>query len=66
MGLKEQVESWDDGLDTPLNEFGDGLSAIVRARSDAEAVLQFNCADDAFDAALKRIGAPPLPPYIAR
>lgn len=47
-------------------DFDTKLSAAVEARDGAEAVLRFNCADAAFDAALARAGATPLPPYIAR
>ncbi len=47
-------------------DFGAGLSAIVERRDDAEAVLGFDIADADFDAALLRVGLPPLPPYIAR
>ncbi len=46
--------------------FDDALSADVIARDGAEASLAFSCNGDAFDDALARIGAPPLPPYIAR
>ncbi|MFN3958885.1 MAG: tRNA preQ1(34) S-adenosylmethionine ribosyltransferase-isomerase QueA [Parvularculaceae bacterium] len=46
--------------------FGDGFSAEVEAREDAEAALSFNVAGDAFDVMLARHGKPPLPPYIAR
>ncbi len=47
-------------------DFGEGLSAIVEKRDEAEATLRFNVSGAAFDAALARAGAPPLPPYIAR
>lgn len=47
-------------------DFGEGLTAHVEAREGAEAVLHFNAADAAFDAALARAGVTPLPPYIAR
>ena len=46
--------------------FGGGVCAMVEARDGAEAVLRFNLAGAAFDAALARVGATPLPPYIAR
>ena len=47
-------------------DFGDGLAAQIEERADAEAVLRFNLAGADFDAALARVGATPLPPYIAR
>ena len=40
--------------------------AEVIARDGASARLQFNKGLDDFDAALARVGVPPLPPYIAR
>lgn len=43
-----------------------GLAATCLAREGAEARLQFNCARGDFLKALTAIGAPPLPPYIAR
>ena len=46
--------------------FGDGFDAVVEAREGAEATLRFALAGGDFDAALARVGAPPLPPYIAR
>jgi S-adenosylmethionine:tRNA ribosyltransferase-isomerase len=46
--------------------FGDGFSAEVEAREDAEALLRFNAAGAAFDERLAQRGKPPLPPYIAR
>ncbi|MBI1365165.1 MAG: tRNA preQ1(34) S-adenosylmethionine ribosyltransferase-isomerase QueA [Alphaproteobacteria bacterium] len=49
-----------------LLEFGAGLAAKVEERSEAEALLRFNVSGAAFDEALARTGAPPLPPYIAR
>jgi len=45
--------------------FGDALSARVAAIGDGGAVLEFDRAGDDFDAALARVGAMPLPPYIA-
>lgn len=47
-------------------DFGGGVSADVVERDGAEATLAFHLADADFDAALHRIGVPPLPPYIAR
>ncbi len=46
--------------------FGDGFSAEVEARDEAEATLRFDAVGAAFDRLLMRYGAPPLPPYIAR
>jgi S-adenosylmethionine:tRNA ribosyltransferase-isomerase len=46
--------------------FADRFRATVEARDGAEAILRFNLDGEAFDAALKIAGAPPLPPYIAR
>lgn len=46
--------------------FGEGFSAEVLSRADAEAILRFNAAGADFDRLLARHGAPPLPPYIAR
>lgn len=45
--------------------FSDALSAEVRDVVEGQAHLAFNCAGDAFDAALNAAGAMPLPPYIA-
>lgn len=50
-----------DGL-----HFDDGFNAKVIERDGAEALLEFNLGGEAFDAALSKAGAPPLPPYIAR
>ena len=48
-------------------EFGAGFAAVVRARGErGEVVLDFGLDDAAFDAALARCGAAPLPPYIER
>ncbi len=46
--------------------FGEGFSAEVQSRTDAQAVLRFDSAGVDFDRLLARHGAPPLPPYIAR
>ncbi|MGR3661592.1 MAG: tRNA preQ1(34) S-adenosylmethionine ribosyltransferase-isomerase QueA [Paracoccaceae bacterium] len=45
--------------------FGEGLSAKFLEKEDGIAVLAFNESGDKFDAALARVGAMPLPPYIA-
>ena len=48
-------------------EFGPGFAAVVRARGErGEVVLDFGLDDAAFDAALARHGAAPLPPYVKR
>ena len=48
-------------------EFGAGFAAVVRARGErGEVVLDFGLDDAAFDAALARCGAAPLPPYVKR
>ncbi len=46
--------------------FGDALSAVVADRAGGTARLVFDVEGAAFDAALARVGAMPLPPYIAR
>lgn len=45
--------------------FGGGLRARVEARDGAAVSLRFDCAPEAFEAALERAGLMPLPPYIA-
>lgn len=45
--------------------FSDRLSAQVMDKTETGLQLEFNCAGDAFDAALAEAGAMPLPPYIA-
>ncbi|HDR29507.1 tRNA preQ1(34) S-adenosylmethionine ribosyltransferase-isomerase QueA [Rhodovulum sp.] len=45
--------------------FSDRLGALVGAKGDEDAVLDFDLAGEAFDAALAEAGAMPLPPYIA-
>ena len=47
-------------------QFRDELTATVRAREGAEAVLHFNAKNSSFDEALSKAGVTPLPPYIAR
>ncbi len=46
--------------------FADAFSAQVESRYGAEAILRFNWGGAAFDRLLAEVGAPPLPPYIAR
>ncbi len=46
-------------------EFAAGLTARVAARSPDRVDLAFDCAPEAFEAALAAAGAMPLPPYIA-
>jgi S-adenosylmethionine:tRNA ribosyltransferase-isomerase len=45
--------------------FGEGLRARLESIRDGQGRLAFNLSGDAFDAALARAGAMPLPPYIA-
>jgi S-adenosylmethionine:tRNA ribosyltransferase-isomerase len=45
--------------------FAAGLEAVVTARADDRVHLAFNRSGAAFEAALARAGAMPLPPYIA-
>ncbi len=45
--------------------FSADFSATVVEKSETDLMLDFNCAGDAFDAALNAAGAMPLPPYIA-
>lgn len=44
----------------------EGIEALVEARDGGLVRLRFDLAGDAFDAAIDRAGAMPLPPYIAR
>lgn len=45
--------------------FGEALSAEVTEITEGELRLRFDAEGDAFDAALRQVGAMPLPPYIA-
>lgn len=45
--------------------FSDDLSATLDRIEDGQGVLRFTLTGDEFDAALARVGAMPLPPYIA-
>lgn len=45
--------------------FDDALNATLRDVVDGQGVLEFNVQGDDFDAGLNRVGAMPLPPYIA-
>ena len=45
--------------------FGDSLSAQVMAIGEGDLTLRFDASGADFDAALARVGAMPLPPYIA-
>jgi len=44
--------------------FDAGLNATLQAKDEGQAVVAFNLAGDAFEAALDQAGAMPLPPYI--
>lgn len=44
--------------------FDDAFRATLLAKKDGQARLSFNLKGDAFEAALARVGAMPLPPYI--
>ena len=45
-------------------EFGAGLTAVCTDKPEGRAVLHFDLEGEAFNAALARAGAMPLPPYI--
>lgn len=45
--------------------FSDDLRATLLSSAEGQALVQFNCTGDDFDAALNAAGAMPLPPYIA-
>ena len=70
--LEPQAQGW-RALAKPLRKvlvgevirFSEQLFATVRAKSETDLILDFNCAGDDFDAALNATGAMPLPPYIA-
>lgn len=70
--LEPQADGW-RALAKPLRKlrpgevirFGDALSAEVAQIADGELRLRFDAEGDAFDAALQKVGAMPLPPYIA-
>lgn len=70
--LEPQATGW-RALAKPLRKvlvgevirFSEQLFATVRAKSETDLILDFNCAGDDFDAALNATGAMPLPPYIA-
>ncbi|MBM3603690.1 MAG: tRNA preQ1(34) S-adenosylmethionine ribosyltransferase-isomerase QueA [Alphaproteobacteria bacterium] len=70
--LEPAAEGW-RALAKPLRKlrtgevirFGDALSAEVAEIGDGELRLVFDATGDAFDAALRQVGAMPLPPYIA-
>ncbi|QGX98711.1 tRNA preQ1(34) S-adenosylmethionine ribosyltransferase-isomerase QueA [Roseovarius faecimaris] len=44
--------------------FGEGFEATLMDRADGQARLRFNLTGEDFEAALARVGAMPLPPYI--
>lgn len=70
--LEPAAEGW-QALAKPLRKlrqgevirFGDALSATVAEIGEAGLRLVFDAEGDAFDAALRQVGAMPLPPYIA-
>ncbi|MCA1777647.1 MAG: tRNA preQ1(34) S-adenosylmethionine ribosyltransferase-isomerase QueA [Loktanella sp.] len=71
--LEPQADGTWAALVKPLKKVKDGevivfspeLSAQVEARAEGQARLRFNLTGDDFDAALGKVGAMPLPPYIA-
>ena len=71
--LLEQDEGLWRALAKPLRKvqlgetivFSDVLSAIVSRRNETDLQLEFSLKGDEFDAAIAKIGAMPLPPYIA-
>lgn len=70
--LEPAAQGW-QALAKPLRKlrvgevvrFGDALSAEVAEMTSSGLRLVFDATGDAFDAALNRVGAMPLPPYIA-
>ncbi len=46
-------------------DFGEGFTATLIAKENGQGVVQFDVTGEAFDDALARAGAMPLPPYIA-
>ena len=70
--LEPHADGW-TALAKPLRKlrqgevirFSDALSAEVAQISDTGLRLRFDATGEAFDAALARVGAMPLPPYIA-
>ncbi len=70
--LEPQADGW-RALAKPLRKlregevirFGDALSAEVAQIAEGELRMRFDAEGDAFDAALQKVGAMPLPPYIA-
>ncbi|MDZ4736198.1 MAG: tRNA preQ1(34) S-adenosylmethionine ribosyltransferase-isomerase QueA [Rhodospirillaceae bacterium] len=57
----------DDRIEFAAADGSAGLAAIVEAKQDGgEVALDFGCDDATLLAALERIGAMPLPPYIPR
>lgn len=70
--LEPSAEGW-QALAKPLRKlrqgevirFGDDLSATVAQLDETGLRLVFDAEGDAFDAALRQVGAMPLPPYIA-
>ncbi|MBW7056634.1 tRNA preQ1(34) S-adenosylmethionine ribosyltransferase-isomerase QueA [Paracoccus bogoriensis] len=70
--LEPAAQGW-QALAKPLRKlrqgevirFGDALSATVAEIGETGLRLVFDAEGDAFDAALRQVGAMPLPPYIA-
>ncbi|SEU01206.1 tRNA preQ1(34) S-adenosylmethionine ribosyltransferase-isomerase QueA [Paracoccus homiensis] len=70
--LEPAADGW-QALAKPLRKlregevirFGEALSAEVVQIGDGGLRLRFDATGDAFDAALRQVGAMPLPPYIA-
>lgn len=70
--LEPAADGW-QALAKPLRKlregevirFGEALSAEVIQIGDGGLRLRFDATGDAFDAALRQVGAMPLPPYIA-
>ncbi len=52
--------------DGDVVDFGAGLTARVFDKQDGDIGLCFNRSGEALDASIEAVGAPPLPPYIAK
>lgn len=60
--LVKPLRKWREGEEVV---FSSDLSARLEARAEGQALIRFNLVGDDFDAALAKVGAMPLPPYIA-